>query len=209
MDGVITASNPYHRRAWQAVCRRHGKHVPASKFTKIYGRINAEIVEFLFGRRLTRAEILRYAEEKEALYRAAYRAHAKPVAGLLDLLKKLKAARVPRAVATSAPTANVRMILSRTGARRYFRTVVDSTGIKKGKPHPDIFLRAAHKLGVPPSRCVVFEDSLAGIEAAHRAGMKVVGITTTHSRRELSHADRVIRDFRGLSPESLEALWRP
>ncbi len=213
MDGVIAASNPYHRRAWQAVCRKHGRHVADSRFARIYGRINAEIVEYLFGRRLPKEDIRRYADEKEAIYRASYGPHVKSVADLTVFLEKLKKAGVRRAVATSAPTENVRMILRGTGVRRYFKTVVDSTGIKRGKPNPDIFLKAAKKLGVPPRRCVVIEDSMAGIEAAHRARMKVVGITTTHSRKELSHADRVIRDFRGLDPGSLEALlqnlWTP
>jgi len=213
MDGVISASNPYHRRAWQAVCRKHGLRVADSKFSKIYGRINAEIVEYLFGHRLPKEEIKRYAAEKEKIYRRSYGPRVKSVAGLLAFLEKLKRTGVKRAVATSAPTQNVRMILRGTGAGRYFKIVVDSTGIKRGKPHPDIFLQAAKKLGVPPRRCVVIEDSMAGIEAAHRARMKVVGITTTHSRKELSHADRVIRDFRGLDPGSLEAmlrnLWTP
>lgn len=208
MDGVIAASNPYHRRAWQAVCRKHGRRVADSKFTRIYGRVNAEIVEFLFGRRLPKADILRYADEKESAYRAAYGPHVKPVAGLPAFLEKLKRAGVKRAVATSAPTENVRLILRGTRVRPYFRTVVDSTGIKRGKPRPDIFLRAARLLGVAPARCVVIEDSLAGIEAARRARMKVVGITTTHSRKELSHADKTIRNFSGLEPEALLALIR-
>jgi beta-phosphoglucomutase len=208
MDGVIAASNPYHRRAWQAVCRKHGRRVADSRFTRIYGRVNSEIVEYLFGRKLPKEDIRRYADEKEALYRHVYGPHVKAVAGLKDFLEKLKKAGVKCAVATSAPTANARMILRGTGVRKYFVTVVDSTGIKRGKPHPDIFLRAAKKLGILPRRSVVIEDSMAGIEAAHRARMKVVGITTTHSRKELSHADRVIRDFRGLRPEILEALLR-
>lgn len=196
MDGVIAHSNPYHRRAWREVCRRHGRRVPEPKLARIYGRVNVEIVGSLFGRRLRPAQVRRFADEKEALYRALYRPRVRPLAGLISFLERLKRAGVRRAVATSAPPENVRLVLGRSGVRRYFRTVVDSTGVRRGKPHPDIFLEAARRLGVPPEACVVFEDSFAGLEAARRAGMSAVGVATTHKR--LGGAALVIEDFRGL-----------
>ena len=79
--------------------------------------------------------------------------------------------------------------------RRYFPVIVDATEVAKGKPDPEIFITAAERLRLPPSRCVVFEDALHGIEATRRAGMKVVALATTHASRELSHADAVVKDF--------------
>ena len=93
--------------------------------------------------------------------------------------------------------------LEKTNTGRYFTTILDDSFVTEGKPNPQIYLKSAKALGFEPSNCIVFEDSLSGVQAAKRAGCKVVGITTTHTREELAETNYVIDDFVGLDPKSL------
>jgi beta-phosphoglucomutase len=99
------------------------------------------------------------------------------------------------AMATSAPTENVDFVLDHTGIRKYFRSIIDASMIGVGKPSPEIYLKAAEVLQLPVEACLVFEDSFHGIESARRAGMKVVGVATTHPSEKLTGTAKNISDF--------------
>ena len=125
-----------------------------------------------------------------------------PPTGLIAL----KSSGIKIALATSAPSVNVKFTLAKTGLRKYFKIIIDAKGVKRGKPYPDIFLKAAKNLKTKPSRCIIFEDTFHGIEAAKRAGMKVIAVATSHSAKEISHADLVIKDFSQIAMEELSKL---
>ena len=103
---------------------------------------------------------------------------------------------------------DIDFILNKIPIRDDFNEIVNSSMVKKPKPHPQIFLKAAELLNIPPERCVVFEDSLAGIKAANAAGMKVVAITTGHPASDLYPVDLVIDDYTSLTPANLGALFK-
>jgi HAD superfamily hydrolase (TIGR01509 family) len=123
--------------------------------------------------------------------------------GLIPFLDRLDTIKIDRAIATSAPRANVDFTLEKTNTGRYFKTILDDSFVTEGKPNPQIYLKSADALGFNPANCVVFEDSLSGVKAGKRAGCKVVGITTTHTPEELNETDLVIDDFEGLDPKDL------
>lgn len=207
MDGVITDSNPYHKRAWEIFCKKYGVELTEEDLQQhVYGQTNKHALKHIFSDDLPPEDHDRYAEEKEALYRELHEPEMELAPGLKDFLKMLKQHQVQTAVATSAPTENLNFTLDRLGIRDYFDQLIDISGVKNGKPDPEIYLKAAKALGVEPERCIVMEDSAPGVEAGQRAGMKVIGLTTTHSREELSHTDLVIDDFRGLTMEKLQRL---
>jgi beta-phosphoglucomutase-like phosphatase (HAD superfamily) len=110
------------------------------------------------------------------------------------------------AVATSAPTNNLNFVLDRCDIRHYFDKLVDETYVTHGKPDPEIYLKTADFLGFHQNRCVVIEDALFGIEAAQRAGMKVIGLASTLPFEKLSHADLVVNTFNDLDLKTLERL---
>ena len=110
---------------------------------------------------------------------------------------------ISRAIATSAPRANVDFTLQKTNTGKYFKTILDDSFVTEGKPNPQIYLKSAQALGFDPANCIVFEDSLSGVKAGKRAGCKVVGITTTHTREELNETDFVIDNFESLDPKFL------
>ncbi|MCD9016473.1 HAD family hydrolase [Parachryseolinea silvisoli] len=203
MDGVIVDSNPYHKIALQQFCKQLGYDLTEAQLReKIYGRTNKDWISNLFGD-IGDARIQQYAEEKEALYRQVYDKDIRAVNGLVGFLEKMDALGIARAIATSAPRSNVDFSLSKTHTERFFPTILDDSFVSKGKPDPEIYLKSAAALGYAPADCIVFEDSLSGVQAGKQAGCKVVGITTTHSPEELHETDFIIHDFAGLEPQEL------
>jgi len=203
MDGVIVDTNPYHKISLKQFCEKYGYRLNEEDLiSKIYGRTNNEWIRNIFGP-LPKEKILELGEEKEAMFRALYKDVIKPLSGLDSFLKELEDRSIPKAIGTSAPRSNVDFVLEQTHLRKYFTTILDQSDVEHGKPNPEIYLKVADRLGFPPQQCIVFEDSLSGVESAQRAGAKVVGITTTHSHEELAHTDLVIADFTGLEPLEL------
>jgi len=203
MDGVIIDSNPYHKISLRQFCAQYGyEFTDEELINKIYGRTNNEWIRNIFGP-LPKERILELGEEKEALFRSLFKDSIAPLNGLESFLKKLDQQHIPKAIGTSAPRSNVDFVLENTNLKQYFTTILDQSDVEHGKPNPEIYLKVAARLGFPPHHCIVFEDSLSGVESAQRAGAKVVGVTTTHNPEELAHADFVINDFTNLEPLSL------
>jgi len=200
MDGVVVDSNPFHRRALVQFCQKHGYRLTEDQMkSKIFGRTNKEWLTDLLGGSITLNKIREYEDEMESQFRKDYAPHVKPIKGLIRFLSALKRNNVKMALASSAPKLNVDFILRKTETGNFFKTIIDGDSIANGKPHPEIYLKTAKAIGFIPKKCIVIEDSLSGVEAAKRAECKVVGITTTHSPKELAVADLVINDFDEIS----------
>ena len=193
MDGVILHSNPLHREAWELYCRRFGIAVDEAMHQRMYGRRNDDIVRDFFGPQLTPEQVHEHGAAKERLYREMMGPviNESLVPGIREFLERHR--DLPIAMATSAEPENVEFLLNAARLRPYFRAVVDGHQVRHPKPHPEIYLTAAKVLGASPRDCVAFEDSFAGVQSAHGAGMAVVGILTTHDT--LPGAGLEIRDF--------------
>jgi len=180
MDGVIIDSNPLHRDAWTAFNLRYGIETTEDMHRRMYGKRNDEIVRDYFGGALSDEEGAARGAAKEALYRELLhgRLDEMLVPGLKDFLEEHRGA--PMGLASNAEPANVELIVEEAGIRPYFQAIVDGHQVANPKPHPEIYLRVADILGVAPANCIVFEDSMTGVRAAQAAGMRVVGIRTTH-----------------------------
>jgi beta-phosphoglucomutase family hydrolase len=194
IDGVIVDSNPVHREAWKRYNLRFGIATDEAMLERMYGKHNDDIVRDYFGDRLSAEEIAAHGAAKERLYREIMgpRLEESLVAGVREFLARH--ADLPLAVATNAEPANVSFILDAAGLRGAFRVVVDGAMVSRPKPAPDIYVRAAELLGIPAADCVVFEDSVSGVRAARAAGMRTVGLLTTHP--DLSGVDLAIDNFR-------------
>ena len=203
MDGVIVDSNPFHKQAWQAFCNEHGLSLDDEEMERfVYGKTNPDALAYVYGGRLSDDEVVRLTARKEAHFRELIREHLQPLAGLTEFLSIAERLFEKPAVATSAPTDNVDFTLDTLGIRDRFALITDQNMVSRGKPDPEIFLTTARRLNAPPERCIVFEDSLAGLQAARAAGMTVVGLTTTHSIEELQPlADLLVPDFTGLAKD--------
>ncbi len=196
LDGTILDNNAFHLKSWKEYLRRINREISDEDYnTNINGRTNRDVVKYLYGDNLTEEEIWKYTNEKEALYRELYKPYIKPVAGLIPLLEELHNNNIPMGIATSGIQVNIDFMFEHVPIKQYFRTVVDSSFIKRGKPDPEIFVKTADYLGIPAEKCLVFEDAIVGINAARGAGMKVIAVATTHTKEELSIADVVIDDY--------------
>jgi len=196
MDGVVIDNLPYHVDAWLVYCERHSIPLTREIFYKDLNGLNSkDTFEWLLKRPLTKEEIVEFEEEKELIYREFYAPFLTPAPGLMVFLGQLKSAGIKTALGTSAGPGNINFILDGLGIRDQFDAVIGGAEVVKGKPDPEIYLRAAVLVHAYPENCWVIEDSLQGIEAGLSAGMKVVGMTTSHSSEELSHTNLTSPDF--------------
>jgi len=211
MDGTLVDTADLHFDAWQQVCREKGRSFDRADFAATFGRRNPEILHWLFGDRIAAAEREAFADHKEEVYRvAARRAGVAPLPGVRSLLQDLHQLGVTQGIGSSAPRANLDLILEVTGVGCYIATVASSEDTQRGKPDPQVFLVAASRLGVAPAKCLVVEDAVAGVEAAKAASMKCIGVTFVghHSADKLkaAGADLVVRTLEEVSTEKVLEL---
>lgn len=180
MDGTLVDSMPYHEKAWDLILPELGVSINRFEFfTWSAGLTNREIFPRLLGRAVSADELEALASRKEALYRECYREVMAPMTGAVELLTRARSAGVKTALGTAAPPENITLVIDGLELREHFPVIVGGADVKNGKPDPEIFLRCAEAMGIEPARCVVFEDTPAGVEAAYRAGMRCIAITTT------------------------------
>jgi beta-phosphoglucomutase family hydrolase len=199
MDGVIVDNLPYHVEAWLLFCERNG--IPLTKevfYKELNGMNSKDTFEWFYKKEMTRAEVEVLEEEKELLYREFYAEHRKPAKGLLTFLHDLRSRGIKTALATSAGPGNIDFIVDGLGIRDQFDAIIGGAEVTKGKPDPEIYIKAAALVGVSPADCIVIEDSLQGIASGQAAGAWVVGITTSHTADELAHTDFCASDFTDL-----------
>ena len=207
LDGTMIDNNSFHLKAWQEFYKKRNRTLTEEEYKEHFnGKTNTDVLAYVFEQPLSPQENEAYTNEKEDLYRVIYEPHIKPVKGLLHLLQELHDAGIPMAIATSGIKVNIDYMFDHLDVKHFFREVVYSKDIKKGKPDPEIYFITAKKLNMIPGNCVVFEDSVAGIRSAKDAGMKVVAIATTHDPGELTLADKLIYDYDEISIKDIHQL---
>lgn len=177
-DGVLVDSEPLSNAAWQTVLLRRGVRATSTELDRFTGRSDDAVLEHY--RRVTGDRLEGILDEREAAFERQARGTLRTFAGLPELLGRLHDQGRTMAVASSGRLPRIRFSLAETGLDGYFDTVCSATEVEHGKPAPDLFLLAARRLGVPPRRCVVIEDSVPGLQAAARAGMRGLGFPSSH-----------------------------
>lgn len=209
MDGTMIDNMKIHHRAWQRKLSDLGLDMSYEEVhQKVHG-VNIEILERLFGDRFTLEERYQISKDKELEYQRIFEPQLKLIDGLSELIHELKRANIPMGIGSAAPPMNVDFVMNKLDLWHYFQTVKHSENVTNGKPHPEIYNTVMEEMGVTPDECLVFEDTPAGAEAAHRAGCKVVVITTTHSQKEFNNNPSVvtfISNFTELSVEKVLAF---
>jgi HAD superfamily hydrolase (TIGR01509 family) len=207
-DGVVIDSSAQHEKSWELLAAETGKVLPPGHFKKGFGKKNQLIIPEVLAWSNDPEEIEWLGDRKEELYRELVGQGGMTVLpGARELLIALKTAGIPRAVGSSTSRTNLESIFATTGLGEFFDAVVCGDDIVNGKPAPDVFLKAAQLLRIPPERCVVFVDAGVGIEAARRAGMKVVAVATTNPLELLRHADRAVENLEEISVEELRGWF--
>ncbi|MFH1719240.1 MAG: HAD family phosphatase [Planctomycetota bacterium] len=206
MDGVLVDTGWAHKQSWYDLAEKEGFNMSDEFFYSTFGMQNYQIIPMLLGREAPQDEIDRLGDWKEQRYRELVADQLTLSGGAQRLLDDLKDNGFLLAVGSSAPRANLDLVLERVQVRGYFDACVAGEEVTAGKPAPDTFLKAARKLALPPDRCVVVEDAVQGVDAAKAAGMAVVAVTTTRDRAALTRADVIVESLAKLRADDFTRL---
>lgn len=204
LDGVLIDTTELHYRVWDEFARARGYAPTRSELFATNGRRAEETIRAWFGAALDDPSVLALGAEREAHYHRLLASEpCAPVPGVRAFLEALKARGVPRAVATSAVPENADLSLASVGMQGMFDAVITAADVRRGKPDPEPYLKAAAALGAPASACVVIEDSLSGVRSAKASGARCIALTTSFPSETLAaeRPDWLIADFRELPPE--------
>ena len=188
-DGVVIDSSTQHERSWEMLAEEIGQPLPKNHFKQGFGKRNALIIPEILGWTKEVDEVERLGRRKEELYRELVKSDGlRALPGIRELLVELKAVEIPCVVGTSTERENLELAFHLLDLGDFFQGAVCSEDVSKGKPDPEVFLKAAVLMDLPPERCVVLEDSAHGIEAARCGKMKALGIATTREVEKLKAA---------------------
>ncbi|MES1162337.1 MAG: HAD family phosphatase, partial [Rhizobacter sp.] len=206
LDGTLIDSMPLHHNAWVEWHARRGSAMGAEfSFEKTAGRSNAEILLDLYPQHSIEEHVA-MADAKEAIYREFAARSLALIQGAQAFVEQARSAGCRLAVCTAATVPNMRLAFELHGIDAWVDTVTSPADGLRGKPHPDIFLEAARRLGIAPADCIVFEDAPLGVEAARRAGMHAVALTTSLPAEAFAAYDNLLAIAPDLSPIDLQAL---
>ena len=206
LDGTLVDSAEFHWFSWRDTLAAEGIEITYQQFLDSFGQKNDRILPGWLGPAATAERIREVGDAKEAEYRRLATVHGlTPLPGAADWVRRLHSRGWRQAIASSAPRQNVEVMLRALGVADLFEAIVSAEDVSAGKPDPQVFLTAAVRVSVPPSRCIVVEDAAVGIEAARRAGMKCIGVNAGTSLA----ADIAVAALTDLSDDAFERLLDP
>jgi len=192
IDGTIIDSMKVHLKAWQKTFEKYGCSLTLKEVgEKAYG-INPEIVKRTLGNHLSEEEVETISNEKEALFRNSFDPEEDVIKGFMDFADALKKNKIPMVIGSAAPPENIDYFMDRLEIRHYFEGIVSEDDVTKGKPAPEVFLKASRIIGIQIEDCVVFEDSPTGAEASAKAGSKTIAVLSTKSKSDFEKIPNVI-----------------
>ena len=209
-DGVVINSALLHEKSWEVLAEELALKLPPNHFKLGFGKRNEIIIPEILKWTKDPDECQKWGNRKEEIYRELAEIESIPILdGIKSFLISLQNASIPCVIGTSTEKANLELAFKQLKIGSFFSGAVCSEDVSKGKPDPEVFIKAAKFINQTPQTCVVIEDSTHGIEAAKRGRMKAVGLTTTRSKKELYQkgADLVLSNPGDLNISLLEVLF--
>lgn len=207
-DGVIIDSHDQHAESWYRMAEENGLTVPENFFKNSFGMRNLEVIRDLARWTQDLALIEKFSDRKESLYRQIIKEKGiEPLPGVSEFLFQLKQSQILTAIGSSSVLENIKTVIDITKLESYFDIIITGADVKRGKPDPEVFLKCAERLNIPPQRCVVFEDAHVGIQAAKSAGMIAIAVTTTHPRNTFHQADAIVDSLAEITIDLLRAFF--
>jgi len=207
MDGVLADTGPIHFESWVKMAAEIGMEFTREMFEQTFGQQSNTITRKLVGPEVDKSLVEYWGNLKERYYRQMVKEKLTPLPGVLRIIKELKKEGFKLAIGSSGPPENVELLLTSLEIKDYFDAIITAAEVKKGKPEPDVFLIAAKVLNIIPTNCLVIEDAPVGIEAAKRAGMISIALTTTHNKEELLGAQLIIKDLTEINVADIISLF--
>lgn len=208
VDGVLIDSYQAHFDAWNIIGQERGFSIDEETFSRSFGRTSREAIVDVFGMKDLSAEAIKDLDEvKEAKYRDLLAGTFPELPGAGKFIDALYTAGFRIGVGSSGPPPNVDLVVDKLARRDKISGIVTGRDVTRGKPDPQVFLLAAERMGIAPARCCVVEDAPAGIQAAHRAGMKCIAVTSTGRTAEEQHeAELIVPSLEKLTPARVQQL---
>jgi beta-phosphoglucomutase len=205
LDGVILDSAEEHRLAWHRMAREAGLPFTDEQFWATFGMRNDRIFAQLWPQ-VPPQRVPELADRKEAYYREFIRKTAAPLPGAIELLRELHTAGYPQALASSTPIPNIEVISQVLSLHKYLDAFISGESVPHGKPAPDVFLKAAATLGIEPTHCLVIEDAVAGVQAAHAGGMQCIAVMGNRDLPGLRQAELSVKDLTEVNLQRIRTL---
>jgi HAD superfamily hydrolase (TIGR01509 family) len=208
LDGLLTDTEPLWSRSAKIMLERRHRQVDLALKPQLMGRAPADVARLMVEYYQLDESPEVFLAERVALMYELYNNKVPLMRGAQALVQELAQARVPIAVASGSPTALIDLALKQSGLGPYFEHRIGSDLVRRGKPAPDIFLRAAECLPTPARHCLVLEDSAAGVEAALAAQMKCIAVPSPETERRLAaRAHLVVESLSELSLARMLSLF--
>ena len=207
MDGVLADTGPIHFESWLKMASEINVEFTREFFEETFGQQSVTITRKLLGNNVNDEELVKRAYLKEHYYREMVKDKLEPLPGVIELIINLKDKKFKLAVGSSGPPENVELLLNSLQVKKYFDAIITADDVSNSKPAPDVFLIAAKRLQINPKNCIVIEDAPVGIEAAIKAGMQSIALTTTHDKNELISANLIVKDLSFVSINDILALF--
>ena len=205
LDGVLIESSQQHLDSWISVLPRFGLTMSRELHEQTFGMNNREILTIMLGEPPEEDLLRRISSAKESAFREIIKGTVEPLVGAVELLEKLYSVKVRQAIASSAPEENIHVVVEELKIGGYFQALVSGQDLP-AKPNPAVYLEAARQIELGPEACVVVEDAVVGVRGAKKAGMRAVGVTTTHAAEALRDADLVVVSLLDLSVDEIVHL---
>ena len=205
LDGVLIESSQEHLDSWISVLPRFGLTMSRELHEQTFGMNNREILTIMLGEPPEADLLRRISSAKESAFREIIKGTIEPLVGAVELLEKLYSVKVRQAIASSAPEENIHVVVEELKIGGYFQALVSGHDLP-AKPNPAVYLEAARQIELGPEACVVVEDAVVGVRGAKKAGMRAVGVTTTHAAEALRDADLVVVSLLDLSVDEIVHL---
>lgn len=205
IDGVLIDNYRQHLESWRLLAREREVAISDGAFTATFGQTSRETIELLFGVH-DAATVRRLDDRKEDLYRELIRDGVPEMPGATAAIRRLHDAGFKIALGSSAPPENVQLVLDGLRLDAMLSACITGADVLRGKPDPQVFQLAARRMQLEPSQCVVVEDAPTGVEAAHRAGMKVIGLIHAYDPSRVAAADHRISHLDEITPELIRSI---
>ena len=207
MDGTLIDSEEFHWISWRDTLAKEGVTITYEQFLRSFGRRDDAFLPQWLGGAATPERIASVAEAKEELYRDLVRKNGMaPLPGVAAWIHRLHEEGWLQAIASAAPRMNIDVVLDALNAAHCFQGIVSADDVHRGKPDPEVFLKAAARVGAPADRCIVVEDAVAGVQGARSAGMRSIGVGRNGNHLP---ADIVVKSLDLLAVNAFDTLLRP
>ena len=207
LDGTLVDSLPYHHESWRIFFKNN--NIEENDFSEIIkeykGGGTLELMTSVFGDIYTRDELKKMSDDKEVIFRDIYKSKIYPIEGLNTFLDNLKENNILLSIGSNAIRKNVLMTIEELGITNYFSSIICGDEVSRGKPDPEMYLKTLSNLKVSNNECIIFEDSIEGVEAARNADIKVIGVTSSQSSEKLKSvgAFKTINDYTKISIDNI------